>query len=116
MFDPYPNEAKFALQAVRTAAQLSRRIQEEIAISIADALSVTLEEGGLAAQKVDPKAYDYFLRGLSYFGRHTMQDTVFARHARIGEAVAARLKPRKKSAPRPRKTAAGRKTAARKRT
>jgi 3'(2'), 5'-bisphosphate nucleotidase len=30
VFDPYPNEAKFALQAVRTAAQLCRRIQEEM--------------------------------------------------------------------------------------
>ena len=30
MFDPYPNEARFALQAVRTAAQLCRRIQEEM--------------------------------------------------------------------------------------
>jgi adenylate cyclase len=33
----------------------------------------------MGAQQVHPKAYDYFLRGLSYFGRHTMQDTVFAR-------------------------------------
>jgi 3'(2'), 5'-bisphosphate nucleotidase len=30
VFDPYPNEAKLALQAVRTAAQLCRRIQEEM--------------------------------------------------------------------------------------
>ena len=30
MFDPYTNEAKFALQAVRTAAQLCRRIQKEM--------------------------------------------------------------------------------------
>ena len=55
------------------------KIQEEIARSIADALSVTFGESRIGAQQVDPKAYDYFLRGLSYFGRHTMQDTVFAR-------------------------------------
>ena len=55
------------------------RIQEEIAQSIADALSVTLEQSRRGEQRVDPKAYDYFLRGLSYFGRHTMQDTVYAR-------------------------------------
>ena len=30
MFDPYSKEAQFALQAVRTAAQLCRRIQEEM--------------------------------------------------------------------------------------
>ncbi|UCF60317.1 MAG: 3'(2'),5'-bisphosphate nucleotidase [Anaerolineaceae bacterium] len=30
MFDPYTNEAEVALQAVRTAAQLCRRIQEEM--------------------------------------------------------------------------------------
>jgi 3'(2'), 5'-bisphosphate nucleotidase len=30
VFDPYTNEAKFALQAVRKAAQLCRRIQEEM--------------------------------------------------------------------------------------
>ena len=55
------------------------KIQEEIARSIADALSVTFRESAMGAQQVHPKAYDYFLRGLSYFGRHTMQDTVFAR-------------------------------------
>lgn len=55
------------------------QIQEEIAQSIADALSVTLEESRVGEQQVDPQAYDYFLRGLSYFARHTMQDTVYAR-------------------------------------
>jgi len=30
VFDPYPNETKFALQAVRAAAQLCRRIQQEM--------------------------------------------------------------------------------------
>ncbi|MEJ2385485.1 MAG: tetratricopeptide repeat protein [Xanthomonadales bacterium] len=55
------------------------RIQEEIAASIADALSVTLEQSGLGDQQVTPKAYDYFLRGLSYFARHNIEDTVYAR-------------------------------------
>jgi TolB-like protein/Flp pilus assembly protein TadD len=54
-------------------------IQEEIAGSIADALSVTLEESGVGAQKVDPKAYDFFLRGLSYFAKQNIQDTIYAR-------------------------------------
>lgn len=55
------------------------KIQEEIAASIADTLSVTLEESGVAAQKVDPEAYDFFLRGLSYFGRQNIQDNIYAR-------------------------------------
>ena len=55
-------------------------IQEEIARSIATALSVSLKRKlNLAQQQVDPKAYDYFLRGLSYFARHTTQDNVYAR-------------------------------------
>ena len=55
------------------------QVQEEIAISIAGALSVTLEESGVGSQKVDPKAYDFFLRGLSYFARHNIQDNIYAR-------------------------------------
>ena len=55
------------------------RIQEEIAASIADALSVTLHESGIGSQQVAPKAYDFFLRGLSYFARHNIQDTIYAR-------------------------------------
>lgn len=55
-------------------------IQEEIADSIANALSVTLKRRAPSEQQpVDPKAYDLFLRGLSYFARHNLQDTVYAR-------------------------------------
>jgi adenylate cyclase len=54
-------------------------IQEEIAKSIADALSVTLKEGSVSGQEVDTRAYDFFLRGLSYFGRQNIQDNVYAR-------------------------------------
>jgi adenylate cyclase len=55
-------------------------IQEEIADAIAGALSVTLKRRGLLTQqKVDPRAYDFFLRGLSYFARHNIQDTIYAR-------------------------------------
>jgi TolB-like protein/Flp pilus assembly protein TadD len=54
-------------------------IQAEIATSIADALSVTLEETGAAVQRIDTQAYDFFLRGQSYFARHNIQDTVYAR-------------------------------------
>jgi adenylate cyclase len=55
-------------------------IQEEIANSIANTLSLTLKQKhSPAQQQVDPKAYDFFLRGLSYFARHTTQDNVYAR-------------------------------------
>ncbi|NOR19571.1 MAG: tetratricopeptide repeat protein [Xanthomonadales bacterium] len=55
-------------------------IQEEIANSIVAALSVSLKRKvNTVQQHVDPKAYDFFLRGLSYFARHTTQDTVYAR-------------------------------------
>jgi TolB-like protein/Flp pilus assembly protein TadD len=55
-------------------------IQEEIADSIANALSVTLRRKSPSEQQaVDPKAYDLFLRGLSYFGKQNIQDTIYAR-------------------------------------
>lgn len=55
-------------------------IQEEIANSITSALSVSLKHRhNVTQQQVDPKAYDFFLRGLSYFARHTTQDNVYAR-------------------------------------
>ena len=55
-------------------------IQEEIADSIANALSLTLKRSSSHAQKqVDPKAYDFFLRGQSYFARHDITDTIYAR-------------------------------------
>jgi TolB-like protein/Flp pilus assembly protein TadD len=55
-------------------------IQEEIADSIASALSVTMQRThNDNQQQVDPKAYDFFLRGLSYFAKHTTQDNVYAR-------------------------------------
>lgn len=55
-------------------------IQGQIADAIANTLSLTLQrQFGRAQQSVDPKAYDFFLRGLSYFARHTTQDNVYAR-------------------------------------
>ena len=55
-------------------------IQEEIAKSITSALSLSLKQKrGRNQQQVDPKAYDFFLRGLSYFARHSTQDNVYAR-------------------------------------
>ena len=55
-------------------------IQEEIANSITSALSVSLKHAlNVTQQQVDPKAYDFFLRGLSYFARHSTQDNVYAR-------------------------------------
>ncbi len=55
-------------------------VQEEIASSITTALSIAFmrRHNGTHTQ-VDPKAYDFFLRGLSYFSKHTMQDNVYAR-------------------------------------
>ena len=56
------------------------RIQEEIAASIADTLSLGMRPtaGGRHA-KIAPMAYDFYLRGLSYFARHNTQDTLYAR-------------------------------------
>jgi adenylate cyclase len=55
-------------------------IQKEIADSIASALSVTLKRKTPSeVQKVDARAYDLFLRGLSFFGKQNIQDTVYAR-------------------------------------
>jgi adenylate cyclase len=55
-------------------------IQEEIADAISNALSVTLKRHALPTQKkVDSRAYDFFLRGLSYFARHNIEDTIYAR-------------------------------------
>lgn len=55
-------------------------IQEEIARSITTALSISLKRKlNGKQQQVDPKAYDFFLRGLSYFAKHTTQDNVYAR-------------------------------------
>jgi TolB-like protein/Flp pilus assembly protein TadD len=49
-------------------------IQEEIANSIAGALSVTLKQKSFSErQPVDPKAYDFFLRGQSFFARQTSE-------------------------------------------
>jgi len=55
-------------------------IQEEIANSIASALSVTLKRKSISArQPVDPRAYDFFLRGQGYFARQSGENTVYAR-------------------------------------
>ena len=55
-------------------------LQEEIADSIAHSLSVTLKRESVSAFiQVDSKAYDFFLRGQSYFAKHDIEDTVYAR-------------------------------------
>ncbi len=55
-------------------------IQREIADATASALSVSLKRSKTSdQQQVDPKAYDFFLRGLSYFGKHTQQHNLHAR-------------------------------------
>jgi TolB-like protein/Flp pilus assembly protein TadD len=56
------------------------RIQEEIAASIAGTLSLGMRRAPPGQSvKVSPKAYDFYLRGLSYFARHSAQDTIYAR-------------------------------------
>ena len=56
------------------------RIQEEIASSIASTLRLTMKRSSAdQGVKISPKAYDFYLRGLSYFAKHSAQDTIFAR-------------------------------------
>jgi adenylate cyclase len=55
-------------------------IQEEVKNSVLEALNVKKpRKSDTAMQRVDPKAYDLFLHGLSSFARHTTQDNVHAR-------------------------------------
>ena len=55
-------------------------IEEEIENSVLKALNVARPENPrVPRQRVDPKVYDLFLRGLSCFARHTTQDNVYAR-------------------------------------
>jgi len=84
---------RITAQLVKTAdgyhlwsRQFDRRLQDvfeiqgEIADSIANALSVTLRRKTPSEQqKVDARAYDLFLRGLSFFGKQDIQDTIYAR-------------------------------------
>ena len=55
-------------------------VQEDIAGNIADALSATLKHSHLDEQKqVDPRAYDFFLRGKYYFAKCNAVDAVHTR-------------------------------------
>jgi TolB-like protein/Flp pilus assembly protein TadD len=55
-------------------------IQAEIADAIASSLSLSLKRTRAdQQQQVDPKAYDFFLRGLSYFAEHDSQNLAYAR-------------------------------------
>ena len=55
-------------------------IQTEIENSVLSTLNVAKPKSPFAPrQRVDPKAYDLFLNGLSCFARHTTQDNVYAR-------------------------------------
>ncbi len=55
-------------------------IQQVITEKVARVLGLSLTDNLPAGQlPVDPRAYDFFLRGLSYFSRHTTQDIVYAR-------------------------------------
>jgi adenylate cyclase len=55
-------------------------IQHEIAEATAKAFSLSLSREKVPSQEdVDPRAYDFFLRGLGYFGKHTQQDNLYAR-------------------------------------
>jgi TolB-like protein len=50
-------------------------IAEEILNSLCKVANLLIT----AQKQVDPKAYDFFLRGQSYFAKHNIQDTVYAR-------------------------------------
>jgi adenylate cyclase len=52
---------------------------QEIARTIAQTLGLPAPDQGSGEPAVDPRAYDFFLRGLCYFARHTTQDVVYAR-------------------------------------
>lgn len=55
-------------------------IHDDIVNSVARTLGATVDSNyHVIRHPVDPKAYDLFLRGLSYFARHTTQDNVYAR-------------------------------------
>jgi len=55
-------------------------IHDDIVSSVSSTLGVTLDSDyNVIRHQVNPKAYDYFLHGLSYFGKHTIQDNVYAR-------------------------------------
>jgi len=56
------------------------QIQEEIAASIAGTLRLTMKRTPMErSPKVSPQAYDFYLRGLGYFARHSAADTIYAR-------------------------------------
>lgn len=55
-------------------------IHDDIVNSVSSTLGVTLDRDyNDIRHQVDPKAYDFFLRGLAYFAKHTTQDNVYAR-------------------------------------
>ena len=55
-------------------------IHDDIVNSVCSTLEVDLDsEYKVIRHKVDPKAYDFFLRGLAQFAKHTTQDNVYAR-------------------------------------
>lgn len=72
--------------AVLWSGQYTRRldgvfdIHDDIVNSVSSTLEVSVDDNyKVIRHPVDPKAYDLFLRGLSYFARHTTQDNVYAR-------------------------------------
>jgi TolB-like protein/Flp pilus assembly protein TadD len=87
------NNLRIAVQLVKTAdgyhlwsRQFDRQlsdifeIQREIADATATALSVSMNRRkDDDQQQVDSKAYDFFLRGLSYFAKQTQKDNTYAR-------------------------------------
>lgn len=55
-------------------------IQQTITSEVTGVLGLSMTQIACEGQlPVDPAAYDFFLRGLSYFSRHTTQDIVYAR-------------------------------------
>jgi TolB-like protein/cytochrome c-type biogenesis protein CcmH/NrfG len=89
----YGDKLRITVQLVKTAdgyhlwsRQFDRclvdifEIQEEIANAVANSLSVTLKRKSISArQPVDPRAYDFFLRGQNYFARQNQEGMEYAR-------------------------------------
>jgi adenylate cyclase len=72
--------------AILWSGEFDRRLQDvfdihdDIVNSVCTTLGVALDSDyNVIRHQVDPKAYDFFLRGLALFAKHTTQDNVYAR-------------------------------------
>jgi adenylate cyclase len=79
LFDARDSQEIWSQRFDRTVQDIME-IQQVITSAVIRKLGLTPGDATTANQlPVEPKAYDFFLRGLSYFSRHTTQDIVYAR-------------------------------------